>query len=197
VLQDLIFPLATLLGLADRPGEGHGLGALDPHLCRTLAATAALSPHSAICVTITNADGTAIGHGCAKPGRLPGPAPGRAHYAPRRGDSAPDRAPSADDAHRHRRPPDRASRKAPAAVRPGPAGRAGAARLVARPTQRPRYPRGPPAPPGDPDWCRSWALTLPGGREFTVRIEPVPTYSCDHRNESHAYQPSNKLRQLV
>jgi hypothetical protein len=29
-LADLVLPLSTLLGLADRPGEGHGLGPLDP-----------------------------------------------------------------------------------------------------------------------------------------------------------------------
>ncbi|HEX3512572.1 MAG TPA: DUF222 domain-containing protein, partial [Trebonia sp.] len=44
VLTDLTFPLATLLDLADRPGEGHGLGVLDPDLCRDLAALAAASP---------------------------------------------------------------------------------------------------------------------------------------------------------
>ena len=65
-LTDLVFPLATLLGLAERPGEGHGLGTLDPALCRALAATAALSPHTTLCVTVTNADGIAIGHGCVK-----------------------------------------------------------------------------------------------------------------------------------
>ena len=78
VLHDLIFPLATLLGLAERPGEGHGLGALDPALCRALAATAAPSPHTTICVTVTDADGIAIGHGCGKPGRLATPAGGPA-----------------------------------------------------------------------------------------------------------------------
>ena len=57
--------------------------------------------------------------------------------------------------------------------------------------------RAAPAPPGDPDWCGTWTLTLPGGRELTVRLEPVPTYDCDHRNESHAYQPNDKLRHLV
>jgi hypothetical protein len=51
---NLTFPLATLLGLADRPGEGHGLGPLDPALTRQLAATAAKSPHSQWCVTITD-----------------------------------------------------------------------------------------------------------------------------------------------
>jgi hypothetical protein len=59
---------------------------------------------------------------------------------------------------------------------------------VARASQR---------PPGDPDWCRPWTLTLPGGLECTVRLEPVPTFDCDHRNESHAYQPNDTLRHLV
>ena len=72
-LTDLVFPLATLLGLAERPGEGHALGTLDPALCRALAATAARSPHTTICITVTNADGIAIGHGCVKSSRLAGP----------------------------------------------------------------------------------------------------------------------------
>jgi uncharacterized protein DUF222 len=66
-LADLVLPLATLLGLADRPGEGHGLGPLDPDLCRELALAAASSPWTRLCVTVTDADGIAIGHGCAKP----------------------------------------------------------------------------------------------------------------------------------
>jgi hypothetical protein len=44
-LADLVLPLTTLLGLADRPGEGHGLGPLDPDLCRELA-MAATGSHS-------------------------------------------------------------------------------------------------------------------------------------------------------
>ena len=35
------------------------------------------------------------------------------------------------------------------------------------------------------------------GRELTARPEPVPTFECDHRNESHGYQPNDKLRHLV
>ena len=46
-LADLVVPLATLLGLADRPGEAHGLGVLDPDLCRDLARIAAASLRSA------------------------------------------------------------------------------------------------------------------------------------------------------
>ena len=51
--------------------------------------------------------------------------------------------------------------------------------------------------PDDPDWCGTWVLTVPGGRELAVRIEPVPTYDCDHRHESHGYQPNDALRHLV
>ena len=52
-------------------------------------------------------------------------------------------------------------------------------------------------PPGDPDWCGIWSLTLPSGLEFSVDLAPVPTFDCDHRNESHAYQPNATLRHLV
>jgi hypothetical protein len=51
--------------------------------------------------------------------------------------------------------------------------------------------------PGDPNWCGIWTLTLPSGPELAVRIEPVPTYDCDHRHESHGYQPNETLRHLV
>jgi len=51
--------------------------------------------------------------------------------------------------------------------------------------------------PGDPDWCGNWTLTVPGGRELAVRIDPVPTDDCDHRYESHAYEPNGTLRHLI
>jgi Domain of unknown function (DUF222) len=68
-LTDLVVPLATLLGLAERPGEGHGLGPLDPGLCRSLAILAVGSPHTSVCVTVTDPDGITVGHGCARPTR--------------------------------------------------------------------------------------------------------------------------------
>ena len=68
---NLTLPLATQLRLAERPGEAPGLGALDPALVRRLAAAAARSPHSQFCVTITDEQGHAIGHGCCKPARAP------------------------------------------------------------------------------------------------------------------------------
>jgi hypothetical protein len=63
---NLTVPLATLLGLAARPGELPGIGPVDPWLARDLAAAAAASPRSAWCVTVTDADGIPIGHGCAR-----------------------------------------------------------------------------------------------------------------------------------
>jgi hypothetical protein len=50
---------------------------------------------------------------------------------------------------------------------------------------------------GPPDGFGTWILTLPDGRNLTVNLEPVPTFSCDHRHESHAYQPNDTLRHLV
>ncbi len=38
---------------------------------------------------------------------------------------------------------------------------------------------------------------MPGGRELAVRIDPVPTDDCDHRYESHAYEPNGTLRHLI
>jgi hypothetical protein len=66
VRENLTFPLLTLLDLAERPGEAHGLGALDPALARHLAAAGARHPASEFCVTIISEQGYAIGHGCAK-----------------------------------------------------------------------------------------------------------------------------------
>jgi len=59
--------LPTLLDLADRPGELAGLGPVDPALARDLAAAAARNPRSTWCLTVTDSQGHAIGHGCARP----------------------------------------------------------------------------------------------------------------------------------
>jgi hypothetical protein len=50
---------------------------------------------------------------------------------------------------------------------------------------------------GPPGGFGAWTLTLPGGRQLTVPLEPVPAFTCDHRHESHAYQPNDTLRHLV
>ena len=64
----LTTPLTTLLGLADRPGELHGLGPVDPWQVRDLAAASAASPRTTWCLTVTDSRGRAVGHACARPG---------------------------------------------------------------------------------------------------------------------------------
>ena len=64
---NLTIPLVTLLDLADRPAEIPGLGPIDPALARDLARSAAQNPKTTWCVTVTDQDGHAIGHGCARP----------------------------------------------------------------------------------------------------------------------------------
>jgi Domain of unknown function (DUF222) len=164
---DLVVPLATLLGLAERPGEIHGFGLLDPTLARDLAAAAAASPRTEVCVTVTSPEGYAIGHGCARPARTSRPArpPGPA--------ASPIALPA------------RLNLTIPATILP---------RLPAHAGTWSFTPRGRP---GTEDGFGTWTLTLPGGRELAVRLEPVPVFDCDHRYETHHYQPSDRLRHLV
>jgi Domain of unknown function (DUF222) len=79
----LTVPLATLAGLADRPGELGSLGPVDPWLARDLAAAAARNPKTTWCLTVTDSQGHAVAHGCARPEPKsqtkragPGPPPG-------------------------------------------------------------------------------------------------------------------------
>ena len=86
----LTTPLAVLLNLAERPGEIAGLGPVDPALARDLAHAAAQNPRTTYCVTVTDEQGHAIGHGCARPepknrartGQPPEPRPPRDHSPP-------------------------------------------------------------------------------------------------------------------
>jgi hypothetical protein len=82
----LTVPLATLLGLDQRPGEIPGIGPVDPWLARDLAGAAARNPTTTWCVTVTDRHGHAIGHGCARPG----PAGRRARAGPPGGHQARD-----------------------------------------------------------------------------------------------------------
>jgi hypothetical protein len=63
----LTAPLATLTRLAGRPGELSGLGPVDPWLTRDLATAAAQNPKITWCLTVTDDQGHAIAHGCARP----------------------------------------------------------------------------------------------------------------------------------
>src|ERR1700731_666881 len=64
----------------------------------------------------------------------------------------------------------------------------------------PLTPIASPSPPqaGPAGGFGSWTLTLPGApRPFSVDIDPVPTYACDHRLASGNHDPGGKLRHLV
>jgi hypothetical protein len=209
-LTDLVLPLATLLGLADRPGEGHALGLLDPDLCRALAAAAAHSPGTRVCVTVTDPDGIAVGHGCARLARgapqkrrSPGALALPALALPAPGLTAPGlTAPGLTAAVTPAVPLPawvnltvRATELAQLAeltCRAPPAGQ----------RDRPRWSftrASDPGPPGEHGtWLHgTWLLGLPYGPALVVRLEAVPTFGCDHQHESHAYQPNDTLRHLV
>src|SRR5579864_4372781 len=79
---NLTIPLVTLLRLADRPGELASFGPVDPALARDLAAAAARNPRTTWCVTVTDDQGHAIGHGCARPGPRSSQTPRQKHSAP-------------------------------------------------------------------------------------------------------------------
>jgi Domain of unknown function (DUF222) len=64
---NMTLPLATLLGLAERPGLMPRIGPIDPALVRELAAAAARNPASTWCLTITDTDGRPVAHGCGRP----------------------------------------------------------------------------------------------------------------------------------
>jgi hypothetical protein len=95
---NLTVPLATLAGLADRPGDLAGLGPVDPWLARDLARAAARNPKSTWCLTVTDDQGHAVAHGCARPEpkshrQRAGPGPpdaARFTFTPASRDSPPD-----------------------------------------------------------------------------------------------------------
>jgi hypothetical protein len=172
VLSEVTVPLATLQGRAERPGENRLLGPLDPAITRDLAAAAARSPLSRWAVTVVDDQGYAVGHGIARSGR------GR---------------------RQEPQPPGPASCALPARVNITVT----ESRLHQLPAQAAQPRSG--APPGDwafaprtsKDTNGTWVLTLPGGRELTVRFDVVPTHDCDHRYQTSTYQPGSRLRRLV
>ena len=172
VLPEVTVPLATLQRRAERPGDNRLLGPLDPAMTRDLAAAAARSPRSRWEVTIVDDRGYAVGHGIARAGRSRRQEP---------------------------QPPGPASRALPAWVNITVT-----ETLLCQLAAQAAQPRSG-APPGDwefaPQTIRdgygTWTLTLPSGRELTVRFDIVPTHACDHRYRVNAYTPSDRLRRLI
>src|SRR5215472_3485786 len=72
---NLTMPLTTWLGAAEAPGEAAGFGPIPADDARALADLIASQPGTRWCLTLTDRDGRAIGHGCARAGpnrRRPG-----------------------------------------------------------------------------------------------------------------------------
>jgi hypothetical protein len=72
----LTMPATTWAGLTDTPGDVPGIGPVDGDTCRDLAGTLAANPATRWCITLTDPNGRAIAHGCARAGPGP-PGPGR------------------------------------------------------------------------------------------------------------------------
>jgi hypothetical protein len=173
VLPEVIAPLATLQGRAQRPGDNRLLGPLDPALTRDLAAAAARSPNASWEITIIDGHGYATGHGVAHPRRgrqqqprPPGPTlcalPARVNI-------------TVTETLLHQ-----------LAAQPRSGAPPGDWRLAPR--------AGKAKGKGEDD---TWVLTLPGGRELAVRFDFVPTHNCDHRYQVNTYEPGDRLRRLV
>jgi hypothetical protein len=166
---ELTLPLATLLGLAQTPGEAHGLGAVDPATARRLAASTAAHPGSTYTLIITGQHGRATAFGTARPrrGKHTGPPPPGS------------------------RPPPPAHPALPANPAAGEQGQdnSGAAQPAARITKAARQPGGPDS---------RWDLDI-AGRAMTVTIVPIPAegQDCDHRWYTPSYQPGVTLRRLI
>jgi len=76
---NLTMPLSAWLGVTDRPGEVAGPGTTDADTCRDLATWLAAHPGTRWCLTLTDRDGRAVGHACARHGP---PVPARATGPP-------------------------------------------------------------------------------------------------------------------
>jgi hypothetical protein len=69
---NLTMPAESWLGTSEAPGEASRYGTIDAGTCRDLAAALAAGGRRARwCVTLVDAQGRAVGHGCARAG--PGP----------------------------------------------------------------------------------------------------------------------------
>ena len=163
---NLIVTLATLLDLADRPGEIPGIGPIDPWLARDLARAAAQNPRTTWCVTVTDQDGHAIGHGCARPE----PKNHRSHR------------------EKHGKPGSSDGRDPPreAGTRDGPA--------FAFTATGQHGPPGSGGHGGYGTWRLRTGTS--GQRDLLVTLDPIATDECDHRFEAKGHDPGVKLRHL-
>ena len=215
---NLTAPLATVTGLGWRPGEATGFGPLDPALLTSLVTQAARHPRTTWCMTLTDSQGHAIGHGCARPSPK-NPANPRTRTRPANRGNPPrtpadDHPPPGSHAPPGTRTPsgnrDPASGRGPAT--PGAPANAHAPAGGRAPAAA-RTPAGtPPAAStragtgisltlldhdGPPGGYGTWLLSVPGGRNWTIAIGPIATTTCDHRHQAPGHDPGVMLRHLT
>jgi hypothetical protein len=186
---NLTVTVPTLLDLAGRPGELSGTGPIDPALARDLADAAARNPKTTYCVTVTDEQGHAIGHGCARPEPKnrtrttgpPQPPPPAGHdppagHSPPGGHDPPGHDPPGHDPPGHDPPPGR----------PGPGHRPGFTFTAS----------GEDGPPGG---YGTWRLStgLPGRPDLLIALDPIATDTCDHRFQARGHDPGVKLKHLT
>jgi hypothetical protein len=119
-------------------------------------------------VTVTDAGGHAIGHGCARPGPASTPADRTKRTKPG--------SPGGHDPPTGPDPP----------CRPADAGRPGFTFTAA----------GRHGPPGGYGTWRL-ATGEPGQRDLTVALGPIPGGQCDHRHQATGHDPGVMLRHLT
>jgi hypothetical protein len=183
---NLTLPLATWLGHSNDPGHCAGYGPLDAADSRDLAAALASRAGNKWCLTITDAGGNPVLHGCSRTRPSPGrryarsaPSDGSAAGArdgPARDGPAPDR-PAQDKPAR-----DRPARDGPARDGPTTAGRDGPTAVT---RQRPAAGDRDRPPAGSP------------GETWTFTLTSLTGGGCDHSWETRAYRPSPALRHLI
>jgi hypothetical protein len=191
----MTIPLATLLGLAERPGEAAGFGPLDPALARAMATAAATHPATTWCLTATDQDGHPTAHGCARPTRWAGPGPGSGHRT----------GPDSGTGGQTTGPPPPGTSSSGGRGRRGPRGRDGGPDNRppdghGRPGTRPRGRDGGPdnGPPDGHGGYGIWRLRpVDHGLDLTINLEPLAVSDCDHRHETTSHDPSDKLRHLI
>ena len=167
---NLTMPLAAWLGWSQSPGQVPGFGTVDAEDSRALAAMLARDPATKWCITLTDTEGHAVAHGCAKKGPQPPDDP----------DPGPDPGP---DPHAGPGPgPGPGPGRGP---RAGPGWGPGSGAGPGSATDPGPGPRAGPGPPGDPGWIS------------TVTITPLQTGTCTHPRETHSYQPSPTLRHII
>ena len=169
----LTIPLATLLGLAERPGEISGLGPIDPALARDLAHAAAANPKTTYCLSVTDEHGHAIGHGCARPEPQNRARPAQRDKPVSPGGHDPPSGPVPPGDHD---PPG------------GPASR-----------PPPRFTFTALGEHGPPGGYGAWRLSTgqPGQRDLLIALDPIALDTCDHRFEARGHDPGVKLRHLA